>query len=216
MQLRLLSVNVGRPKIIALVNGEPVRSGIAKPPVGRESVFVGTTNIEGDQQADLSVHGGVDKAVYAYPADHWPWWEREHRLPCAPGTFGENLTLQGADETEICIGDRFAWGEVLLEVSQPRGPCFKLGIHTGRPEIPQCMTQSGRAGWYLRVLQEGAAPIEANLTRILASGGPNVREAFLAVYDPKTPRETCRLVHDAPGLAESWKRPLAGRLHKPL
>jgi MOSC domain-containing protein YiiM len=216
MQLRVLSVNVGRPKIIALVNGEPVHSGIAKHAVGRERIFVGATNIEGDQQEDLSVHGGVDKAVYAYPADNWPWWEREHRLPCAPGTFGENLTLQGADETAVCIGDRFAWGEAILEVSQPRGPCFKLGIHTGRPEIPQRMTQSGRSGWYLRVLQEGAAPTEAPLTRVLASGGPNVREAFLAVYDPATPLETCRRVHDAPGLAESWKRPLARKLDKPL
>src|SRR5277367_2346190 len=117
MELRLLSVNVGLPRIIGSLHGEPVLSGIVKHPVTTRTVFVGATDIVGDSQADLSVHGGVDKAVYAYPADHWPWWEREHALPCAPATFGENLTLQGADETVVRIGDRFRWGDALLEVS---------------------------------------------------------------------------------------------------
>ena len=111
MELRLLSVCVGRPKVIGHINGEPVISGIAKTSLAQEIVFVGATNIEGDSQADLTVHGGLDKAVYAYPADNWRWWETEHTLPCAPNTFGENLTLEGADETQVSIGDRFRWGD---------------------------------------------------------------------------------------------------------
>jgi MOSC domain-containing protein YiiM len=93
MRLKLLATSIGRPKIIGHVAGEPVLSGIVKHRVTDDSVFVGAANIAGDEQADLTVHGGPDKAVYLYPADHWPWWEREHGIACAPAIFGENLTL---------------------------------------------------------------------------------------------------------------------------
>lgn len=209
MQLRLLSVNIGKPKIIAVENGEPVYSAISKSPVGDRDVFVRTLGIEGDGQADLTVHGGPDKAVYAYPAGNWSWWEREYRLACGPNTFGENLTLEGADETQICIGDRFQWGDAVLEVCQPRGPCFKLGIHTGLPDVPGIMTRSGRAGWYMRVLQEGIARPGATFTRVLTSGGPSVLDAFAARHHPGTPQETIKSVFEAPALAENWRRGLA-------
>ncbi len=207
--MRLLSVNIARPKIIGTFNGEPVLSAIGKKPVSG-NVFVGALGIAGDQVGDPSVHGGLDKAVYAYPADNWQWWEREHNIPCAPGTFGENLTLEGADETQISIGDRFKWGDAVLEVAQPRGPCFKLGIHTRRPDAPQVMTLSGKVGWYLRVLTEGnSGPA---FTRIFESGGPNVREAFFARHDPRTSKDVIRRVHAAPALAENWREGVAGRL----
>lgn len=212
MRLRILSVNVGRPKIVALMNGEPVRSGIGKRPVGRDRVFVDKLNIDGDGQADLTVHGGFDKAVYAYPASHWPWWETEHHLACSPGTFGENLTLESSDETEICIGDRFRWGDVEMEVAQPRAPCFKFAIHTQRSDAPQLMTLTGRCGFYLRVTQEGFAPAEdAWLERIHASGAANVREAFFAVLG-RVPNEILKHVLAAPGLAESWRVAVDRRL----
>lgn len=216
MQLRLLSVNVGRPKIIAHINGEDVRSGIAKHPVNSERVFVGATNIEGDEQADLSVHGGVDKAVYAYPSTHWPWWEGEHQLACAPGTFGENLTLEGADETEIAIGDRFAWGDAVLEVSQPRSPCFKLGIHTARHDVPMLLTQSGRCGWYLRVIQRGEAATNSILMRVAEGSGPSVRDVFFARHHPKQPLDLLRRASQAPALTESWRQALAEKAAKAL
>lgn len=213
MELRLLSVNVAEPQVIGLVHDEAVRSGIAKRPLDQKSVFVAATNIAGDGQADLSVHGGIDKAVYAYPTDHWPWWEREKMLPCAAATFGENLTLQGADETVVAIGDRFRWGDAILEISQPRAPCFKLAIHTARPDAPQLMTLSGRCGWYFRVAREGEAPASGgSLVRVFESGGPSVREAFGAVFDPHVETDRLRRVEAATGLAESWRNPVFRRL----
>ena len=119
MNLRILSVNIARPRIIGIWQGEAVLSGIAKTPAAADTLFVGRTNIDGDGQADLSVHGGPDKAVYAYPSAHWSWWEGEKHLACGPATFGENLTLEGANENDVAIGDRFRWGGAILEISQP-------------------------------------------------------------------------------------------------
>jgi MOSC domain-containing protein YiiM len=206
VKLNLLSVNVGRPRLVAITaEGEPVLSGIAKTPVQDTSVFVGRENIEGDGQADLRVHGGRDKAVYAYPADHWPWWHSEHGLECGPNTFGENLTLTGADETVVAIGDRFRWGEALLEVSQPRAPCFKLGIHT-REDIPARLTVSARCGWYFRVVEVGFARVDDQLVRERDTGGPTVREAFVAALHPRTPEASRNRVREAVDLSPAWKR----------
>lgn len=213
MELRILSVNVARPRIIGTVNGEAVLSGIAKKPLDADSVFVGAVNIEGDGQADLSVHGGPDKAVYAYPTVHWPWWENEKQLPCRPATFGENLTLEGSDESRISIGDRFKWGDATLEVSQPRAPCFKLALHTRREDVPQIMTVSARCGWYLRVVTEGLAPLHnAVLTRIFESGEMSVRDTFIAVMHPRIPRETLEQVAAIGSLATAWQGAVARHL----
>jgi MOSC domain-containing protein YiiM len=213
MELRILSVNVSKPKIIALANGEPVLSGIAKRPLGIANVFVSALNIDGDGQADLSVHGGFDKAVYAYSAADWPWWEREHSIACAPGTFGENLTLDGVDDSQIAIGDRFVWGECELEVAQPRSPCFKFNIHTRREDAALLMTQSGRCGFYLRVTREGHAPVDgAELHHSFASHGPSVRETFLAAHDPQFSQARRAEIMRAPRLADSWRFSLAKRL----
>ncbi|HUJ02601.1 MAG TPA: MOSC domain-containing protein [Rhizomicrobium sp.] len=213
MQLKLLSVNIARPKIIATIEGKPVRSAIAKQPVSG-SVFVTANGIDGDEVGDPVAHGGPDKAVYAYPAGNWGWWEREIGLACAPATFGENLTLEGADEDDIRIGDRFQWGEAILEVAQPRMPCFKFAIHTAKPEAPQVMMMSGKAGWYFRVLREGHSG--PGFARIFASGGPTVREASLARHNPAASPELIALVHAAPGLAENWRNALAKRLPSAL
>lgn len=209
--IRLIATSVGRPRIIGTVHDEPVRSAIFKRLVTEAHVSVGATNIAGDEQADLAVHGGPDKAVYLYPADHWPWWEREHALACAPASFGENLTVEGADETQIRIGDRLRWGDVLLEVSQPRGPCYKLGLFA-RPDAPQLMTLSARCGWYCRVLNAGIAPTSGALEHIPASGTPSVRDAFVAVYHPRVAREAIAAVFATPMLAESWKNAAGKRL----
>ena len=210
--ISILSVNVGLPRVLAVVHGEEILSGIAKKPV-HESVSVGHLGIDGDGQADLEVHGGVDKAVYVYPSEHWEWWTAQHSLVCAPNTFGENLTLRGADEANVAIGDRFRWGEVLLEICQPRAPCFKLALHTQRDDVPGQMTLSARCGWYMRVIEEGRAPVEgAMLSRVLASGGPNVRETFLAAHHPRIALSTLLRIHDAPALSEAWRRSLAKKI----
>jgi MOSC domain-containing protein YiiM len=213
MNLSLLAVYVGVPRLIAMLNDRPVLSAIAKHPVAETRIRVGKTNLEGDSQGDLSVHGGVDKAVYAYSRANWPWWEAEHGLPCAPNTFGENLTLEGATEDDVAIGDRFQWGDSVLEISQPRAPCFKLALHTERQDVPALMTLSARCGWYFRVVTEGEAPTRGStLRRIHAANGPTVRETFRALFDRNVPGETCAQIRDFPHLAEAWRRGLTKKL----
>jgi MOSC domain-containing protein YiiM len=212
-QIVIRSVNAGQPKIIGRFNGEEILSGIAKAPITAPLVIVRAINIEGDGQADLEVHGGFDKAIYAYPAAHWPWWTTEKNLSCGPGTFGENLTLDGIDESDVRIGDRFRWGDAVLEISQPRAPCYKLGMHTRRPDVPGLMTLSGRCGWYLRVIAEGSAPTHgAALVRIAQSDSPTVREAFTTLFSPRPDREALHRIHASPALAEAWRGPIAKKI----
>jgi MOSC domain-containing protein YiiM len=213
MRIPIRSVNVGLPRLIWSRGDEQIFSAIGKAPVSVDRIRVGWTNIDGDAQADLRVHGGADKAVYVYSGAHWSWWQSEHGFQATFASFGENLTLADVVETDVAIGDRFRWGDVLLEISQPRAPCYKLGIHTARADVPRLMTLSSRSGWYCRVLEEGVAPVAgAELTRTHASGSPNIRDAFVAALHPRAPRELCLRVHDAQGLAESWRQAIARKL----
>jgi MOSC domain-containing protein YiiM len=149
----VLSVNVGRPRSIR-VGERTVRTAIGKEPVlGR--VRVGRTNLEGDRQADLRVHGGPNKAVYAYDLSAYAHWEKELGRALPYGQFGENLTVEGLPETDVRIDDVYRVGSALLQVSQPRSPCFKLALHMARPDFPAAFLASGRTGFYLRVLEEG-------------------------------------------------------------
>jgi MOSC domain-containing protein YiiM len=189
-------------------HGETILSGIRKAPVLAREIGVQRTNLDGDGQADLSVHGGPDKALYCYPVQHADWWNG-HGIVYRAGFMGENLTLAGADETTIRIGDRFVWGPVELEVSEPRGPCFKLGLLTGREDAPALMTVSGFCGWYLRVLREGTAPVQGTLVRTLSNHrAPTVRETFFAKTRNDVPVERIRAIAAFPALAESWRRTL--------
>ena len=159
MELQLLSVNVALPRVIGRVDGQDILSGIAKQPLEQQSVFVATTNIAGDAQADLRVHGGVDKAVYAYPADHWPWWEQEKMLPCRAGTFGENS--DGRRRRRIGCRDRGSLSLGRCDSRDQPAPRSLLQVcHShGACRCPQLMTLSGRCGWYYRVIEEGRAPV---------------------------------------------------------
>ena len=152
--MRIVSVNVGLPRP-ALWHGREVMTGIFKEPVAGR-VAVHTLNLDGDRQADLTVHGGVHKAVYAYPSEHYPFWEEElekERLPWA--TFGENLTTEGWLEEEVFLGDRFRAGTAELTVTQPRMPCFKLALKLGRTDVLETFLESGRSGFYFAVTREG-------------------------------------------------------------
>ena len=151
---RLLSVNVGRPQPVGLHRGRPVRSSIAKAPVSGR-VRVEGVNVAGDDQADRRVHGGPDKAVYAYAREDTAWWERELGRELGPGAFGENLTVEGVDVSGALIGERWRLGTVELEVCQPRFPCFKLGLRFGDPQMLKRFTRAGRPGAYLRIVREG-------------------------------------------------------------
>jgi len=209
----LLSVNCGVPRIIGHRMGLPVRSAIAKSPVSADTAYFGREGIVGDQQSNRLIHGGPDMAVCAYDVGHWAWWRAEKNFNCAQGCFGENLTLLGADEDAVCIGDQFAWDEVMLEVTQPRGPCANIDLHHGRVDLAQAITRSGRCGWYMRVIQEGNASTRNTIVRhIRASGQPTVREAFLARYDSRTPLALRRRVHGISQLSSNWRRALARTL----
>ncbi len=152
--MKLVSVQVGRPRTVRW-RGKPVATGIYKEPVaGRTMLY--RFNLDGDQQADLTVHGGPDKAVYVYPSEHYPIWQAEFPDRLLPyGMFGENFTTEGLDESSVHIGDQFRIGGAVVEVTQPRMPCYKLSIRFGRPEMPKRFHASGRCGFYLAVLREG-------------------------------------------------------------
>jgi MOSC domain-containing protein YiiM len=152
--MKIISVNIGRPRLVVW-NEQPVSTGIYKTPVeGR--VMVRTLNLDGDRQADLTVHGGPAKAVYAYPSEHYLFWRNEftdRELPW--GMFGENFSTEGLNETSVNIGDRFRIGSAEVVVTQPRMPCYKLGIEFGRSDILKRFLASGRTGFYFSVRREG-------------------------------------------------------------
>src|SRR3972149_3660053 len=152
--MRLISVNVSLPKEV-LYQGKPVSTGIFKEPVGRR-VMLRRLNLEGDGQADRNVHGGIHKAVCAYPFEHHEYWSRElGRTDFTYGQFGENFTVSGMPEDAVRIGDVFRIGFALVEVTQPRSPCFKLGIRMGLESFPKTFMSSGRTGFSMKVLEEG-------------------------------------------------------------
>ncbi len=152
--MKIISLNVGRPRLVVW-DGQAVSTGIYKTPVGGR-VMLRTLNLDGDRQADLSVHGGPDKAVYAYPSEHYGYWREElpgTELPW--GMFGENFTTEGLDESSVNIGDRFRLGAAEVTVTEPRMPCYKLGIKFGRADIIKRFLASGRTGFYFSVGREG-------------------------------------------------------------
>jgi MOSC domain-containing protein YiiM len=149
----LETVNVGTPQPVR-VNGHTVLTAIYKHPVQGRVPLRGV-NLTGDDQADRRVHGGPDKAVYAYAIEDTEWWEAKLGRPLAPGAFGENLTVRGLPVSEAVIGEQWAIGTTLLQVSQPRLPCFKLGLRMNDPHFLKSFANAGRPGAYLRILREG-------------------------------------------------------------
>lgn len=159
--MRVLSVQVGMPQEVAW-HGRMVQTAIFKQPVAGP-VAVRRLNLEGDAQADLTVHGGAAKAIYAYPGEHYPAWREELGWPDLPwGAFGENLTLEGLLETDVAIGDRLRIGTAEFVVTQPRQPCYKLALRFNRLDIGKLFMASARSGFYFAVLREG----------VLAAGDP--------------------------------------------
>ncbi|HSI20043.1 MAG TPA: MOSC domain-containing protein [Sphingomonas sp.] len=154
MTARLASIQIGS---IAPLGPEAVPSGFIKRAVAA-AVRVGALGLDGDAQADLTVHGGPEKAVYGYAADHYPAWAIDFPALAKrfqPGSMGENLTVAALSEKDICVGDVHAVGSALLQVCQPRQPCFKLALAMGEPRLGKAMVRSGRSGWYYRVLRDG-------------------------------------------------------------
>lgn len=209
---RLVSVNVGGPREVEW-RGETVLTSIWKSPVSG-IVQLGKLNLAGDKQSDLSVHGGIDKSVYAYPSEHYAWWCGE--LPGVElpwGVFGENFSTEGLLEDEVFIGDRFRIGTAEVVVTQPRLPCFKLGIRFGEPMMVKRFLQSGRSGFYLKVAREGEVEAGCGIER-LAKASRSISIAAIGRLhgDQAADAEQLRQVSELPDLARSWKAHFRKRL----
>ena len=193
-----------------------MRTSIFKDPV-TGPVRVQTLNLAGDEQSDLSVHGGVDKAVYAYPSEHYAYWrEQLPETEFSWGAFGENLTTEGLSESLLSIGDRLSIGSVEFLVTQPRLPCFKLGVRFGRPDMVKRFQRSGRTGFYLAVLKEGVISAGDSI-RVLSTVQPSVTVAEIArLYTAdEGEQELLRRASDLAALPEGWREYFRNRLWEP-
>jgi len=215
--MRLLSVNVGLPRELEW-KGRKVRTGIFKEPVqGR--LMLRKLNLDGDRQADLSVHGGADKAVYAYSAGHYDYWRREladMELPF--GMFGENFTIEDLAEERVNIGDRFRIGTAELVVTQPRLPCYKLGLKFGRDDMVKQFLASGRTGFYFSVSREGEVGAGDEVTLIGRDENnvavPDITRLYISKRYSPAEVDTLHRATRVEALPESWRSYFLERLQK--
>jgi len=203
--MKLISLNVALPRIVEY-NGGPVATGIFKEPVPGP-VMLRTLNLDGDRQADLSVHGGVSKAVYAYPSEHYEFWKKElPEMELSYGMFGENFTTEGLREDAVNVGDRFRVGQTELMVTEPRLPCYKLGIKFGRADIIKRFLQSRRTGFYFAVVKEGEVKA-GDAIELLSRDANNIAISDITrLYAfEKDDLETLRRAVKLEALSESWR-----------
>jgi len=214
--MKLLSVNVGLPRKVEW-NGRIVRTSIFKAPV-RGRVKVRKLNLNGDEQSDLTVHGGVHKAVYVYPSDHYAFWhEQLPGVDLPQGVFGENFTTEGSlDDKAVHIGDRFRIGSAEFVVTQPRMPCFKLGIRFGRADIVKRFLHSGRNGFYFAVAEEGEVAADDSIELLARDeNGVTVADIVELYTADAAKQDLLQRVSELPTLPESWRAYFRKRLWKP-
>lgn len=209
--MKLISVNIGMPRPVPH-EGRVVSTGIFKEPV-TGPVFLRRLNLDGDGQADLRVHGGADKAVYAYPFEHYAFWAGElRRNDFSHGQFGENFTISGWLEDAVCIGDEFQIGGTRVQVTQPRSPCFKLGIRMDDDQFPARFAAANRTGFYLRVLREGRVAAGNAIERVAHDADSfSVRDVFRLRHGRGTRAEYERAAR-LPALSPSWRAVFEKRL----
>ena len=203
---RVIAIHIGK---IAPLGPEGVPSGFVKQPVNGP-VNVRALGLEGDEQADLSVHGGPEKAVYAYSLANYEPWRREypqHAAVLIPGAFGENLCIEALEESDLCIGDVHRLGTSLLQVCQPRQPCFKLALRFDDKFMPKAMIRTGRAGWYYRVLEPGV--IQSG-DPVLLEDRPNPDFPFTRLVElisnGKATHAELERLQNMKGLSSNWQR----------
>ena len=201
----IVSVNVGLPQDVAW-QGRTVRTAVWKTPVtGR--IFAGRLNLDGDGQADLRAHGGEQRALLVYQLESYRYWASYlGRSDLVAGNFGENLTVEGLADNEVCIGDRFRIGGAVVEVSQPRDTCYRVGIRLNHPEMPALLVAHRRPGFYFRVIQEGEIGAGDRIEKL--SDGPErmtVAEIDALLYSAEHPPEALRRAVRIPALSKDWQ-----------
>lgn len=203
--MNVISINAGLPRDVEW-RGQIVQTSIFKEPVAG-TVKVRRLNIDGDQQSDLTVHGGADKAVYVYPSEHYAFWREElPSLEYPMGAFGENFTTTGLDEESVHIGDRFRIGTAEFVVTQPRMPCYKLGIRFGRPDMIKRFLQSGRTGFYLAVTHEGEVTAGDAISIVATDPHAITVADVVSLYASDADnQDLLRRVSGLPSLPESWR-----------
>jgi MOSC domain-containing protein YiiM len=214
-ELKLICVNVGLPRLV-MSNGDPVSTGIFKEPVAGR-VMLRTLNLDGDGQADLSVHGGPSKAVYVYPSEHYDYWK--HELPDMElpwGMFGENFATVGLFESELNIGDKFRVGSAIVMLTEPRMPCYKLGIRFGRSDVVKRFLASERTGFYFAVLQKGEVGVGDQIELIEASKSSLKVSDITRLYNTREKHNAglLRRAIEVEALPDSWKNYFQHRLEK--
>jgi MOSC domain-containing protein YiiM len=213
--MKLLSVNVGLPREIEW-QGKLVRTSIFKSPVPG-NIRVSALNLAGDEQSDLSVHGGVHKAVYVYPFEHYEFWHQEiPGLELKWGAFGENFTSEGWLEGAVHVGDRFRIGSAEFVITQPRLPCYKLGIRFGRPDIVKRFLRSGRSGFYLAVIQEGQVKSGDSIELLAPDAQEITVSEILELYTTDAANhDLLRRSSELSALPEYWRDHFRKRLWDP-
>ncbi len=217
--MNLLSIQIGQPQRYEPVEGELSKKGwttaFFKTPV-EGPIAAGPRGLEGDQVAETRVHGGIDKAVCVYSADHFPHWREDlglSELAFGPAAFGENFTITGLAEADVCLGDRWRIGTAEFEVSQPRQPCWKLARRWKTKDLTLRVQETGYTGWYLRVTTEGTITAREQI-EVISNPLPDwtIQRANRVMYDLADDREAAAELAAVEPLANSWKRQLAKRL----
>ncbi|HDR6268694.1 MOSC domain-containing protein [Bacillus cereus] len=210
-EYQLLSLSIGLPKEVTY-GGKVIHTGINKKQV-KEPVYLSFVKFNGDGQADLVHHGGVDKAVCVYTGDHYPYWEKELNQDLVYGAFGENITVSGMREEDVCIGDTFELGEAIVQVTQPRQPCFKLAKKYNIPKLPLYFQETGYTGFYFRVLKEGWVS-SVDTLKSLQSDPKGVSIAFAnrIMHKEKQNIEGVKRILEVNALSSSWRKSFEKRI----
>ena len=210
--MKIISTNIGKPQIIDW-RGKEVKTGIYKYSVPHP-IFLGEEDVENDHVIDRRYHGGVDKACYLYSADHYKYWQQFYpELEMPWGMFGENLTVEGLHEAEVNIGDTFQIGEVVVQATQPRQPCYKLGIRFGTQKMVRQFVDSGFAGIYVRVLQKGKVKTGDEVVLADKKDSLSIQKVFELLYltDFKEEMDNFERAINDPFIAESCRNDLLKR-----
>ncbi len=210
--MRVIATNIGKVTEIEY-RGKKVKTGIYKYPV-QDGIFLGPEDVENDDVVDRRFHGGVDKACYLYSADFYDYWKPLYPdLNWTYGMFGENLTVQGLNEQDIYVGNQYQIGEAIVEVSQPRQPCFKFGHKMGDPGILKQFINTTFSGIYVRVLKKGLVKPEDKMELLVEKkSNPTIAEVFYCLYQPELKRSVLDKILACDELAESPKKEIKKRL----